>query len=91
MDISDDELEPFQMTGDEFQPRRRKFTKEDMIYGMWAEHDSDEEQSRYNSNTTNELGIGWVGGELWAEECLECPQDYIYCRFRAKKNVNHPP
>ncbi len=46
MDISDDELEPFQMTGDEFQPRRRKFTKEDRIYGMWAEHDSDEEHSR---------------------------------------------
>lgn len=47
MDISDDELEPFQMTGDEFQPRRRKFTKEDRIYGMWAEHDSDEEQNRH--------------------------------------------
>ena len=47
MDISDDEeLEPFQMTGDEFEPRRRKFTKEDRIYGMWAEHDSDEEQNR---------------------------------------------
>lgn len=48
MDISDEELEPFQMTGDEFQStRRRKFTKEDRIYGMWAEHDSDEEYDRY--------------------------------------------
>ena len=24
--------------------RRRKFTKEDAIYGLWAEHDSDEER-----------------------------------------------
>lgn len=48
MEYSDEELEPFQMTGDEFKPRRRKFTKEDMIYGMWAEHDSDDEgSSRY--------------------------------------------
>ena len=46
MNISDDEYEPFQMRGDEFQPRRRKFTKEDRIYGMWAEHDSDEEHNR---------------------------------------------
>lgn len=30
----------------EFMPgrRRRKFTKEDAIYGLWAEHDSDDER-----------------------------------------------
>ena len=27
--------------------RRRKFTKEDAIYGLWAEHDSDDEIGRY--------------------------------------------
>ncbi len=49
MDISDDEeLEPFEMTGNEFSHGKRKFTKEDMIYGVWAEHNSDEENtSRY--------------------------------------------
>ena len=47
---SDDELEQFQVTqhdlDTEFMPRRgkRKFTKEDAIYGLWAEHDSDEER-----------------------------------------------
>ena len=46
MAYSDEELEPFQMTEGDFR-RRRKRTKEDMIYGMWAEHDSDEESSRY--------------------------------------------
>ena len=30
----------------EFMPRRgrRKFTKEDAIYGLWADHDSDDER-----------------------------------------------
>ena len=42
---SDEELEPFQLTGNEFR-RGRKFTKEDRIYGMWAEHDSDEEDPK---------------------------------------------
>ena len=27
--------------------RRRKFTKEDAIYGLWAEHDSDDERGGY--------------------------------------------
>ena len=51
MEYSDEELEPFAMTGNEFRPRRRKFTKEDRIYGVWAEHDSDDdgESSRYFS------------------------------------------
>ena len=49
MNDSDEEFESFQMTGDEFKPRKRRFTKEDMIYGMWAEHDSDEEDNRYFS------------------------------------------
>lgn len=40
---SDNEYEPFQMTGDEFLPKRPKMTKEDHIYGLWAEHDSDED------------------------------------------------
>lgn len=40
---SGDEFEPFQMTDEEFLPKRRKMTKEDHIYGMWAEHDSDED------------------------------------------------
>ena len=46
---SDDEMEAFEITEEdllrELNPyaKRRKFTKEDAIYGMWAEHDSDEE------------------------------------------------
>ena len=40
---SGDEFEPFQMTEEEFLPKRRKMTKEDHIYGLWAEHDSDED------------------------------------------------
>ena len=44
---SDDELESFQVTEEdllgEFYPKRRKFTREDKIYGMWAQHDSDDE------------------------------------------------
>ena len=40
---SGDEYEPFQVTAEEFLPKRRKMTKEDHIYGLWAEHDSDEE------------------------------------------------
>jgi len=44
---SDEELEPFQMNEGDFR-RGRKKTKEDFIYGMWAEHDSDEESNRYN-------------------------------------------
>ena len=43
MDDSDEELEPFYMTGEEFMPKRRKMTKKDHIYGMWADHDSDED------------------------------------------------
>lgn len=42
---SDEELEPFQLTGNEFR-RGRKQTKEEKIYGMWAESDSDEESSK---------------------------------------------
>ena len=46
-DDSGDEFEPFQMTEEEFLPKRRKMTKEDHIYGLWAQHDSDDEDGRY--------------------------------------------
>ena len=50
---SGEEFEPFQMMEEEFLPKKRKMTKEDHIYGLWAEHDSDEDE-RY-----------WmVGGDL---------------------------
>ena len=45
-DYSEDEFEPFQMAEAEFLPKRRKMTKEDHIYGLWAEHESDED-NRY--------------------------------------------
>ena len=41
---SGEEFEPFQMMEEEFLPKRRKMTKEDHIYGLWAEHDSDEDE-----------------------------------------------
>jgi tuftelin-interacting protein 11 len=42
---SEDEMEQFQVTQDDLMPRRRrKMTKEDVIYGMWAEHDSDDDR-----------------------------------------------
>ena len=45
---SDVEYEAFQITEDDLlnefsTKRRRKFRKEDAIYGMWAEQDSDDE------------------------------------------------
>ena len=46
---SDEEMEAFEITEEdllrELDPygKKRKFTKEDAIYGMWAEHDSDDE------------------------------------------------
>ena len=49
---SEEEMEAFEITEEdllrELDPyaKRRKFTKEDAIYGMWAEHDSDEEYKR---------------------------------------------
>ena len=50
--MSSDEYESFQVTEDdlsyEFNPmaKRKRFTKEDRIYGMWADNDSDEDESR---------------------------------------------
>ena len=42
---SGEEFEPFQINmEEEFLPKRRKMTKEDHIYGLWAEHDSDEDE-----------------------------------------------
>ena len=41
---SGDELEQFQITEDDFLPKRCETTKEDHIYGLWAEHDSDEDE-----------------------------------------------
>lgn len=52
MESSGDEYEPFQVTEeDQFaerfpQRRRRRQTREDRIYGMWAQHDSDDEDGR---------------------------------------------
>ena len=47
---SDEEFESFQVTEqdllNELQPRKRKFTKEDRIYGMWAENDSDDDDRK---------------------------------------------
>ena len=47
---SDEEYESFQVTEqdllNELHPKKRKFTKEDRIYGMWAEHDSDDDDDR---------------------------------------------
>ena len=40
---SDNEYEPFQVTEEEFKSKRPRMTKEDHIYGLWAEHDSDED------------------------------------------------
>ncbi|XP_055328289.1 tuftelin-interacting protein 11-like [Paramacrobiotus metropolitanus] len=49
----DEGYERFEVTADDledaFDPtsrKRRKFTKNDAIYGMWADHDSDEEDDR---------------------------------------------
>lgn len=48
---SEEEYESFQVSEEDlmsaFYPRRRrKFTKEDAIYGQWAQHDSDEEDRK---------------------------------------------
>ena len=42
---SDEEYESFQVTEEDLfgSRKRRKFTKEDHIYGLWAQHNSDEE------------------------------------------------
>lgn len=49
---SDEEFESFQVTEqdllNELHPKKRKFTKEDRIYGMWAENDSDDDD-RYGA------------------------------------------
>ena len=51
--MNSNEMHARQVTQDdldrEFMPRRgrRKFTKEDAIYGLWADHDSDDEMGRY--------------------------------------------
>lgn len=53
MDSSGDEYEPFQVTEEDQlaerfpQRRRRRQTREDRIYGMWAQHDSDDEDRRW--------------------------------------------
>eukprot|EP00731_Ephydatia_muelleri_P015721 Em0009g145a len=47
---SDEEFESFQVTEqdllNELHPKKRKFTKEDRIYGMWAENDSDDDDRK---------------------------------------------
>lgn len=46
MDSDEEEYEQFQVTEEDlfgYPKRRRRFTKEDHIYGMWAQHDSDDE------------------------------------------------
>lgn len=53
MESSGDEYEPFQVTEEDQlaerfpQRRRRRQTREDRIYGMWAQHDSDDEDRRW--------------------------------------------
>lgn len=43
---SDEEMESFEITNEDlFKPRRkRRFTKQDAMLGIWAERDSDEEE-----------------------------------------------
>ena len=59
---SDEEMEAFEITEEdllrELNPyaKRKKFTKEDAIYGMWAEHDSDEEYSRRGKSRRSDKG-----------------------------------
>ena len=40
--------------------KRRKFTKEDAIYGMWAEHDSDEEYKRRGKGKRKDTGNDYI-------------------------------
>lgn len=53
MESSGDEYEPFQVTEEDQlaerfpRRRRRRQTREDRIYGMWAQHDSDDEDGRW--------------------------------------------
>ena len=59
---SDEEMESFEITEEdllrELNPygKRRKFTKEDAIYGVWAEHDSDEEYERKGKSRRSNQG-----------------------------------
>jgi len=63
---SDEEMEAFEITEEdllrELNPyaKRRKFTKEDAIYGMWAEHDSDEEYSGKGKNRRDKSNNDYI-------------------------------
>ena len=63
---SDEEYESFEVTEEDlmggFNVKRRKFTKEDSIYGMWAQHDSDEETRSVNAREG-------VSESLWVQNC----------------------
>ncbi|XP_062521738.1 tuftelin-interacting protein 11-like [Corticium candelabrum] len=69
---SDEEVEQFEISEydieNEFNPyrKRRKFTREDRIYGIWAEHDSDDDtRGKWGSKKADySRPMQFVGGQV---------------------------